>query len=112
MKGNTIPNHSSTKFLGIIMVETLTWNEHIDFAGKKLCIASYVIRNLKHIVSPTTLRTLYYAYIHPIISYGIIFWGRASKITKLFTLQKRIVRIITDKSQGTHVEMRLGKWKY
>jgi hypothetical protein len=30
-------------------------------------------------------------------SYGIIFWGRASKVTKLFTLQKLIIRIITDK---------------
>ena len=26
-EGNTIPNHNSTKFLGIIMDETLTWNE-------------------------------------------------------------------------------------
>jgi hypothetical protein len=46
---------------------------------------------------PTTLRTLYYVYIHPIITHGIIFWGRGSKVTKLFTLQKRIVRIITNK---------------
>jgi hypothetical protein len=60
-EGNTIPNHRSTKFLGIIMDETLTWNEHIDSAAKKLCTASYVIRNLKHIVSPTTLKTLYCA---------------------------------------------------
>jgi uncharacterized sodium:solute symporter family permease YidK len=65
---NIIPNHNMTKFWGIIMDETLTWNEHIDSAAKKLCTASYVIRNLKHILSPTLLKTLYYAYIHPIIS--------------------------------------------
>jgi hypothetical protein len=95
-EGNIIPNHHMTNFLGIIMDETLTWNKHTDSTAKKLCTASYFIRNLKHILSPTSLKTLYYAYIHPIISYGIIFWGRASKVTKLFTLQKRI-RIITDK---------------
>ena len=96
-EGNTIPNLTSTKFLGLIVDETLSWNEHIDSAAKKLCSASYIVRNLKHSVSPTTMKTLYYAYIHPIISHGIIFWGRASKVTKLFTLQKRIVKIITDK---------------
>ena len=33
----------------------------------------------------------------PQLQLSLIFWGRASKVTKLFTLQKRIVRIITDK---------------
>jgi hypothetical protein len=94
---NIIPNHNMTKFLVIIVDETLTCNEHIDSAAKKLCTASYVIRNLFHIISPTSLKTLYYAYIQPIISYGIIFWGRASKVTKLFTLHKQIIRTITDK---------------
>ena len=38
----------------------------------------------------------YYAYIHSILSYGIIFWGRSSNVNKLFILQKKIVRIITN----------------
>jgi hypothetical protein len=39
---------------------------------------------------------IYYAYLHSILSYGIIFWGRASNVNKLFILQKKIVRIITN----------------
>jgi len=89
----------------------LSWNEHIDSVAKKLCSASYVIRNLKHTVSPITLKTLYYAYIHSIISHGIIFWGRASKVTKLFTLQKRIVRIMTDKKPRDSCRDAFGNMK-
>ena len=53
-------------------------------------------RNLKHIVPQSILRTIYYAYIHSILCYGIIIWGRYSNIKKLFILQKKIVRIITN----------------
>ena len=74
----------------------MTWNQHIDFSATKLCSACYALRYLKNIVLKTTLWTLYYAYIHPIISYGIIFWRRSSKVTKVFILQKRIVRVLTD----------------
>jgi len=55
-----------------------------------------LLRNLKHILLQSTLRTIYYAYIHSILSYGIILWGRSSSVKKLFILQKKIVRIITN----------------
>ena len=83
-------------FLGLIIDKTLTWNQHIDFSVTKLCSACYTLRYLKNIVPKTTLRTLYYAYIHPFISCGIIFWSKSSKVTKIFILQKWIVRVLTD----------------
>ena len=92
---NIIPNPKMTKFLGLIIDDTLTWNQHIEYTATKLCSACYALRNLKHIVPKSTLRTLC-AYIHPIISYGIIFWGRSAKVTKLFILQKCIVRVLSN----------------
>jgi len=85
-----------SKYLGLIIDETLSWNEHIEQIATKLCSACYALRNLKHIVPQSTLRTLYYAYIHSILSYGIIFWGRSSDVNKFFILQLKIVRIITN----------------
>jgi len=82
--------------LGLIIEETLSWNQHIDQITTKLCSACYALRNLKHIVPQSTLRTIYYAYIHSILSYGIIFCGRSSNTNKLFILQKKIIRIITN----------------
>jgi hypothetical protein len=91
-----ILNSTETKFWGLIIDKTLSWNQHVDQIATKLCSACYVLRNLKHIVPQSTLRTIYYAYIHSILSYSIIFWGRSSNVSKFFILQKRIVRIITN----------------
>lgn len=38
---------------------------------------------------------VYYAYFHPIIYYGIIFWGNSSYATNIFCVQKRVLRIMT-----------------
>jgi hypothetical protein len=56
----------------------------------------YALRNIKHIVPIDTLRVIYFAHIHSIISYGIIFGGSSSHANKVFILQKKIVRIITN----------------
>jgi hypothetical protein len=93
---NDISSSTETKFLGLIIDETLSWSQHIDQIATKLCSACYALRNLKHIVPQSTLRTIYYAYIHSILSFGIIFSGRSSNANKLFILQKKIVRIITN----------------
>jgi hypothetical protein len=89
-----ISNSIETKFLGLIIDETLSWNQHVDQIATKLCSACYALRNLKRIVPQSTVRTIYYAYIHSILNYGIIFWGRSSNVSKLFILPKRIIRII------------------
>jgi hypothetical protein len=91
-----ISNSTETKFLGLIIDETLSWNQLIDQMVTKLCSACYALRNLNHIVPQSTPRKTYYASIHSISSYSIIFWGRSSNVNKLFTLQKKITRIITN----------------
>jgi hypothetical protein len=91
-----INNSSDTKFLGLIIDDTLSWNNNIDQIATKLCSACYTLRNIKYIVPQSTLKTIYYAYIHPTLSYGIIFWGSSSTANKLFILQKKAIRIITN----------------
>ena len=41
---------TETKFWGLIINETLSWNQHIDKIATKLCSTCYALRNLKHIV--------------------------------------------------------------
>jgi len=38
--------------------------------------------------------------VHPIISYGIMFWGNSSHSDKIFKNQKRIIRIIMNSSKN------------
>jgi len=61
-----------------------------------MCSACYALRNVKHIVPENTLRIIYFAHIHAIISYGIIFSGSSYHANKVFTLQKKIIRTITN----------------
>jgi hypothetical protein len=41
-----------------------------------------------------TLKLVYFAYFHAIMSYGIIFWGNSTDSKKVFYIQKRIIRIM------------------
>jgi hypothetical protein len=56
--------------------------------------ACYALRNIRHMVSLDILRMIYFAHIHSIVSYGIIFWGNSYYSNKIFILQKKIIRII------------------
>ena len=43
-----------------------------------------------------TLKVIYFAHVHSIINYGVIFWGNSPSAIKVFKLQKKIIRIITN----------------
>jgi len=38
---------------------------------------------------------VYFAYFHSVIKYGIILLGNSTNICRVFTLQKRIIRIMS-----------------
>ena len=91
-----ITNATEIKFLGLIIDDTLSWKQLIEQVVNKMCTACYALRNIKHTVPLGTLRIIYFAHIHSIISYGTIFWGGSSYANKVFILQKKIIRIITN----------------
>ena len=59
---NFITNSSYTKFLGVTMNNTLSWNNLIDLLMKKLSTACYIIRNSKTYLFALSLKMIYYAY--------------------------------------------------
>ena len=71
-QGNYIKSSSNTKFLGLIIDNSLSWKAYIDQTMSKLNTACFVIQTIEAIMSPETLRMVYFAYIHSIMSYGII----------------------------------------
>jgi len=56
--------------------------------------ACHAVRSMVHVSNISTLKSIYYAYFHSIIKYGIIFWGNSSNSGKIFTLQMKITRIM------------------
>jgi len=55
----------------------------------------FLIQTVQAIMSLEALRMVYFAYIHSIISYGIILGGNQTYSDKIFKIQKRVIRIIT-----------------
>jgi hypothetical protein len=49
-----------------------------------------------HIINADAVKSLYFAYFHSKMKYGIIAWGNSSNSKKIFTLQKNIVRLMVD----------------
>jgi hypothetical protein len=86
---NHIENSQSPSFLGIVLDKTLSWQLHIDKICAKLKSACYILRTLNPILSVSNLKTIYFSYIHSIITYGIIFWGNSTGSDEVFKLQKK-----------------------
>ena len=70
-----ITSASEIKFLGLTTDDTLCWKQHTEQALNTMCTACCALGNIKHIVPIDMLRVIYFAYMHSIVSYGIIFWG-------------------------------------
>ena len=61
----------------------------------------YVIQSLKTVTSISILRSVYFANFHSHLRYGILFWGGDSQSTKVFKLQKKVVRVICNVKRKT-----------
>ena len=109
---NFITNSSYTKFLGVTMDNTLSWNNHIDLLEKKLHTACYIIRNAKTYVSASSLKIIYYAFFHLALGYEIIFWGNSSHSSVIFRIQKKAIRIMKDVGIEFCVEIYLRNCKF
>ena len=84
----------NTKFLGLIITNSLSWKDHITHLIPKLSKACYILRSIRPFMSLEALKSVYYSYVHSLLSYGIIFWGNSSLSLHIFRLQKKAVRII------------------
>lgn len=95
---------SEIKYLGVVLDESLKWKSHIDLIKTKISRGSYILAKLRHYVPISVLKMVYYAIIHPHLTYCITTWGGAcsSTLQSLFNLQKKIVRIITYSDYTAH----------
>lgn len=94
INGKTIQKTESTKFLGIWIQQNIKWDTHVEYINKKLSKTCYIMRTLKNCISYENLKSIYFAYAHSQMKYGIVFWGNSGVSVKTFRIQKKIVRIM------------------
>ena len=94
------------------MVNTLSWNNHIDLLVKKLSMACYILRNAKTHMSAPSLKMIYYAFFNSTMSYGIIFKRNSLHSSIIFRIQKRQLELWKDVGLEFRVEIYLRNYKF
>ena len=89
------------KYLGVLIDSTLSWKNHISNTANKLSRAIGILYKLRPFVNIKIMKDIYYALIYSHLVYAIEVWGSACDVhlTKILTLQKRAVRVMTYKDQ-------------
>jgi hypothetical protein len=90
----TIEEVETTKFLGQQIDSNLNWETHIQYIIPNLSSACFAMMTVTSLMKTETLKLVYFAYFHSIMSYGIIFWANSTESKKVFYIQNRIIRII------------------
>jgi exonuclease III len=93
-EGNEVTETKQVKFLGLYIDSDMKWQTHIDFVRKKILQFSYALRMLKKIVNQRAVIVAYHGFVASRLRYGIIFWGNAINIDRLFIAQKCCIRAI------------------
>jgi len=89
-----VNNIYNIKYLGLPIDNTLSWKKQIEQLTPRLSSVGYSVRSFKSVMSQKSLRTIYFSYVHPTMSYGIIFWGNFSYSSSIFKKQTRTIIII------------------
>ena len=98
IENQEIEHTCKTKFLGVIIDQKLTWKPHMALMSGKIARGIGMIIKARHCLNKNALLTLYYSFIYPYLIYCNVVWGSnyASNLQKLDSLQKKVVRIITN----------------
>lgn len=96
IEGNKIERVHSTKFLGVMIDDQMTWKAHINHLTSKLSKSIGILARARKVFDRKILNQLYNSILQPHFFYCAIVWGNADKSTldPLFKLQKKAIRII------------------
>jgi hypothetical protein len=95
--GINILEVTKTKFLGVVINQTLTWNDHIMIIKQKIAKNVGILTRVRYCIPHCVLLSLYHVLIEPYLMYCNIVWATQNTVAlnSLFLCQKRAVRIIT-----------------
>ena len=108
-----IERQQVNKFLGILIHENLTWDDHVRYIKQKISKSLGILYKTRHIISRNSLIQLYFSFINSYLNYGNIIWGSTYKKTlePLFIKQKHAARIIFNQHKFYHAEPLLKEMK-
>ena len=104
---NLVNKVSSQKHLGILLDESLSFEEHLKTISFKINKTLYLLRKLQNLLPRATLITLYKSFIRPYLDYGDFIYEQAFNSSfhkKLESIQYIASLAITGAIRGTSRE--------
>ena len=94
---NIINRVKTSRYLGFVVDENLSWKEHAKLVGNKLSRSLGVIRRLKFRFPNKILKMIYHSIFHPHLSYGCSIWASnfISCYKRVQIIQNKVVQIIS-----------------
>ena len=94
--GKNIKQVKTTKFLGVIIDDKLSWVPHIEYLSNKLKSCIGIINRIRDNIPSQMHKSIYHTLFESHLTYGITVWGGVpnSKLKPLVTLQKQCIRIL------------------
>ena len=92
-----LKSRSSTKLLGYMVNDTLSWTDHVSYLSNKISSNLRLFYNIRHFMNFSTSKLYYYNYIHSYLIYGVHLYYPLSptlRTNPLFILQKKALRLI------------------
>lgn len=94
---NQIVSCDCVQFLGIILDTNLKFTSHVDHIRKKMAFGIRALLKARPFFPIKALLSLYFAFIHSHINYGISAWGNTyhTHLSSIQHIQNQAIRIIT-----------------
>ena len=99
-----IARSNSVKYIGLILDEKLSFNEHVSALIKSVTRFFGIFKNVKENISFKLARQLYFSFIYSRLNYGIEVYGNCSNtlLNKLQVVQNRLLKFLFGKHYLTN----------
>lgn len=96
LNGKILKFSNSVKYLGVYLDPFLNWSYHVNSLAPKLTRASGMLSKVRHYVSGSTLRNIYFGIFHSLLTYAAQVWGQTQNkyINRITKIQNKALRII------------------
>ena len=92
------------KYLGVLIDENLSWDQHVKDLSNKLSRANGIISKLRHYAPKSAVLSVYHAIFYSHMIYGSSVWSLTTKsnLDLINILQKKSMRIINFAPYNSH----------
>ena len=91
------------KFLGVHLDKFFSFDTHCALIRNKLARSNFIISRVKNILPTKSLKTLYFALVHPHLIYCLPIYSCITQknLKRIFKMQKKAIKLITKSKNNT-----------